>query len=113
MLIVSQRTKACVSKYHEFCWRLQKRLGAQLIRKQSVRKVQMAGIVLDDLQTVPDQCPGSSKWKDIVMPLAHDVLDVTIATVAGIVAVSVVFPFYLAVVLARTLVRRAKPAPTA
>jgi hypothetical protein len=73
----------------------------------------MAGIVLHDLQTALDQGAGSSKWKDIVIPLAHNVLDVTIATVAGIVAVSVVFPVYLVVVLARTLVRRAKPAPTA
>ena len=69
----------------------------------------MSGIALDDPQTVPDQGPGSSQWKDIVMPLAHDVLDVMIATAAVIVAVSVFFPVYLVVVLAKTLVRRAKP----
>ena len=40
------------------------------------------------------------------MPLAHDVLDVMIATAAVIVAVSVFFPVYLVVVLAKTLVRR-------
>ena len=43
------------------------------------------------------------------MPLAHDVLDVTIATAAGIVAVSVFFPIYLVVVLVKTVVRWAKP----
>jgi hypothetical protein len=75
-------------------------------------QAQMAGIALDDLQTVPDQGSGSSKWKDIVMPLIHDVLDVTIATVAGIVAVSVFFPVYLVVLLAKALVRRVKPSPT-
>jgi hypothetical protein len=39
------------------------------------------------------------------MPLAHDILDVTIATVAVIVAVSVFFPVYLVVVLAKTIVK--------
>jgi hypothetical protein len=71
-----------------------------------------AGITLDDLQTVSGQGSGSWKSKDIVMPLAHDILDVTIATVAGIVAVSVFFPVYLVAVLVRTIVRRAKPSPT-
>jgi hypothetical protein len=72
----------------------------------------MAGITLDDLQTAPDQGSGSSKWQDIVMPLAHDVLDVMIAIVAGIVAVSVFFPVYLVVALAKTVVTPAKPPPT-
>jgi hypothetical protein len=69
----------------------------------------MSGNAIYDLQTVPDQGLGSSQWKDIVMPLAHDVLDVTIATAAVIVAVSVFFPVYLVVVLAKTAARRAKP----
>jgi hypothetical protein len=72
----------------------------------------MSGIALDDRQTVPDRDSGSSKWKDIVAPLAHNILDVTIATVAGIVAVSVFFPVYLIAVLAKTQVRRVKPSPT-
>ena len=69
----------------------------------------MPGIALDDLQSAPDQGSGSSKWKDIVIPVANDVLDVTIATAAVIVAASVFFPVYLVVVLAKTAVRRAKP----
>jgi hypothetical protein len=62
----------------------------------------MSGVALDDPQTVPDQRSGS--WKDV--------LDLTIAAVAGIVAVSVFFPVYLVVVLAQAVVRRVKPAPT-
>ena len=72
----------------------------------------MARIALDDVQAVPDQGSRSWKPKDIVIALAHDILDVTMAAVLGIVAVSLFFPVYLVAVLARTIVRRAKPSPT-
>jgi hypothetical protein len=49
---------------------------------------------------------------DFVMPVAHDALDITIAIVASIVAVSLFFPVYLLVVLAKTVVRRAKASAT-
>ena len=68
-------------------------------------------LALDDLQIVSDQSSGSSKSKDIVMALAHNILDVTIATVACIVVVSVCFPVYLVAVLASTIVRRTEPSP--
>ena len=73
----------------------------------------MSGVAIEDPQAVPDQGSGSWKWEDIVIPLAHDVLDLTIATIASIVAVFVFFPVYLVVVLAKTVVRRVKPSPTA
>jgi hypothetical protein len=72
----------------------------------------MAGITLDDLQNVSDQGSGSWKSEGIVMALAHDILDVTIATLACIVAVFVFFPLYLVADLMRTAVRRAKLSPT-
>ena len=72
----------------------------------------MARIALDDVQPVPDQGSRSWKRKDIGMAWAHDILDVTIAAVAGIVAVSLFFPVYLIAVLARTILRRAKASPT-
>ena len=52
----------------------------------------MSGIALEDPQTVPDQGPGSSQWKDIVKPLAHDVLDLTIATALLLWRFSYSFP---------------------
>jgi hypothetical protein len=47
-----------------------------------------------------------------VVLLAHDILDVTIATAAGIVAVFVFFPIYALVALAKKVVRAATPSPT-
>jgi hypothetical protein len=48
----------------------------------------------------------------MVTALAHDILDVAIAAVACIVALSVFFPVYLVAVLATAVVIRARPAPT-
>jgi hypothetical protein len=68
----------------------------------------MPGNVLVDLRTVPDQRSKSWSRANDLMPLAHNILDVTIATVAGFVAVSVFFPIYVVVTLAKTVVRGAK-----
>jgi hypothetical protein len=46
-----------------------------------------------------------------IMPSARDILDVIIATVAGAVAVCVLFPIYLLAKLAKIIIRRSGETP--
>src|SRR5579863_680497 len=54
-----------------------------------------------------DQKPSPRHWKDHAGAVVHDILDVAVATTAGVVAVFIFFPIYLVAGPARRVLRRA------
>jgi hypothetical protein len=80
----------------------------QLFRLWSVHRIKFLELYLATLQLVPDQSSKSWNRAKRIVPVTHDILDVTIAAIAGIAAVSVFFPIYVVVTLAKTVVRGGK-----
>jgi hypothetical protein len=68
----------------------------------------MPQTALVELPTGAGQGSKSWRWENQVA-VAHGVLDVTIAAVAGVVSVSILFPLYLVVALGKRVVRRITP----
>ena len=106
-MVANQSDVSCNKALHKFT------IHSTTYSLAECSQVQMSGVALEGPKAVPDQDARSWKWKGIVIHLAHDILDLTTATIAGIVAVFLFFPVYLVVVLAKTVVRRVKPSPTA